>query len=228
MGTINHWSVILRSFSIVSNSAKRNANGFFKVLLLSSHLLISRHPVRKLKFGACAVCRTFFSEITHNPSEVKWSAPKIHQTFGQLTDSDLSIISKDFWNNRGQNSLVKKGGIRFYLTLPGKSVLTYGRTYGDVITKFCQMDSLPNFITHSAPLSTPLDTIVTTDTLAVNNLSVNNKYYLYLQTHESSRMQLSSRSLSRQIRNRINCSNVLLTSECIFRKSLLAAKKRPL
>ena len=90
------------------------------------------------------------------------------------------------------------------------------------------MDSSPNFITYSALLSTPLDTIVTTDTLAVNNLSVNNKYYLYLQTHESSRMQLSSRSLSRQIRNRINCSNLLLTSECIFRKSLLAAKKHPL
>ena len=83
-GTIYHWSVILRSFSVVSNSAKRNANGFFKVLLLSSHLLNSQHSVRKLKFGACAVCRTFFSEITHNPSEVKWSAPKIHQTFGQL------------------------------------------------------------------------------------------------------------------------------------------------
>ena len=30
------------------------------------------------------------------PSKVKWSAPKIHQTFGQLTDSDLSIISKGF------------------------------------------------------------------------------------------------------------------------------------
>ena len=36
------------------------------------------------------------------PSKVKWSAPKIQQTFGQLTDSDLSIISKGFWNNRGQ------------------------------------------------------------------------------------------------------------------------------
>ena len=33
----------------------RDANGFFKVLLLSSHLLISRHPVQKSKFGACAV-----------------------------------------------------------------------------------------------------------------------------------------------------------------------------
>ena len=201
---------------------------FSFVLLLSSHLLISRYPVRKSKFGACVVCRTFFLKWPITPSKVKWSAPKIHQTFGQLTDSDLSIISKDFWNNRGQNSLGKRGGIRFYLPLPGKSVRTYGRTYGDVITKFCQMDSLPNFITHSVPLLTPLDTIVRTDTLTVNNLSVNNKYYLYLQTHESARMQLSSRSISRQIRNRINCSNLLLTSECIFRKSLLTAKKHPL
>ena len=54
-GTIYHWSVILRSFSVVLNSAKRDANGFFKVLLLSSHLLISRHPVQKSKFCACAV-----------------------------------------------------------------------------------------------------------------------------------------------------------------------------
>ena len=28
------------------------------------------------------------------PSKVKWSAPKLHQTFGQLTDSDLSVISE--------------------------------------------------------------------------------------------------------------------------------------
>ena len=27
---------------------------------------------------------------------------------------------------------------------------TYVRTYGDVITKFSRMDSLPNFITHGA------------------------------------------------------------------------------
>ena len=53
--TIYHWSVILRSFSVVSNLAKRNANGFFKVLLPFSYLLNSRHPVRKSKFGTCAV-----------------------------------------------------------------------------------------------------------------------------------------------------------------------------
>ena len=83
-------------------------------------------------FLSKSVCRTFFLKSPITPSKVKWSAPKIHQTFGQLTDSDLSIISKGCWNNRGQNSLRERGGIRFYLPLPGKSV----RTYCDVITKF--------------------------------------------------------------------------------------------
>ena len=55
IGTIYHWYVILRSFSVVLNSSKRDANGFFKVFLLFSHLLISQHPVQKSKFGACAV-----------------------------------------------------------------------------------------------------------------------------------------------------------------------------
>ena len=54
-GTIYHWSVILRSFSVESNSAKSDAKGFFKVLLLFSHLLNLWHPVRKSKFGTCAV-----------------------------------------------------------------------------------------------------------------------------------------------------------------------------
>ena len=54
-GTIYHWSVILSSFSVVSNSAKHDASGFLKVLLLSTHLLISRHPVQKSTFGAWAV-----------------------------------------------------------------------------------------------------------------------------------------------------------------------------
>ena len=53
--TIYHWSVIPRSFSVVSNSAKHDANGFFKVFLLSSHLLILQHPDQTSKFGACAV-----------------------------------------------------------------------------------------------------------------------------------------------------------------------------
>ena len=85
----------------------------------------------------------YFLKSSITPSKVKWSASKIQQTFGRLTDSNLSIISKGFWNNRGQNSPGERGGIRFYLPLPGKFV----RTYGDVITKFSLMD----FITHGAP-----------------------------------------------------------------------------
>ena len=53
--TICHWSVILKNFSVVSNLTKRDANGFFKVLSPSSHLLNSWHPVRKSKFGSCGV-----------------------------------------------------------------------------------------------------------------------------------------------------------------------------
>ena len=53
-------------------------------------------------------CRIFFSQefilslqeiflkSPIPPSKVKWSAPKIHQTFGQLTDSDLSSFLKAF------------------------------------------------------------------------------------------------------------------------------------
>ena len=44
-------------------------------------------------------CRTVFLKSPITPSKVKWSAAKIHQTLGQLTGSDLSIISKGFWNN---------------------------------------------------------------------------------------------------------------------------------
>ena len=90
-----------------------------------------------------SVCKTFLLKSPINPSKVKWSTSKIHQTFGQLTDSDF-IISKGIWNNRGQNSLKERGWIRFYLPLPREFIWTYG----DVITKFSWMDSLPNFITH--------------------------------------------------------------------------------
>ena len=38
----------------------------------------------------------FFMKSPITPSKVKWSAPKIHQTFGQLTASNMSIISKGF------------------------------------------------------------------------------------------------------------------------------------
>ena len=54
-GIIYYCFVILRSLTVALKSAKHDTNGFFKVLLLSSHLLISRHPVQKSTFGACAV-----------------------------------------------------------------------------------------------------------------------------------------------------------------------------
>ena len=57
----------------------------------------------------------FFLKSPITPSKVKWSAS------GQFTDSDLSIISKGFWNNRGQSSLGERGEICFYLPLPGES-----------------------------------------------------------------------------------------------------------
>ena len=54
-GTIYYCFVILRTLTVALKSAKHDTNGFFKILLLSSHLLISRHPVQKSTFGACAV-----------------------------------------------------------------------------------------------------------------------------------------------------------------------------
>ena len=47
------------------------------------------------------------------------------------------------------------GGEEFVSTYPYPESpygRTYGRTDGDVITKFSRMGSLPNFITHGAPL----------------------------------------------------------------------------
>ena len=89
----------------------------------------------------------FFLKSPLTPSKVKWLAPKIHQIFAQLTDTDLSIISKAFWNNRGQDSLAKGEGRNFLLLTPTQRVHT---DVVDVITKFSQMDSLPNFLSYGA------------------------------------------------------------------------------
>ena len=79
----------------------------------------------------------FFLKSPITPSKVKWTARKIHQTFGQLTDSDLSIISKGFWNNREQNSL--GGREEFVSTYPNRES-PYGRMDGRTVT------SSPNFL----------------------------------------------------------------------------------
>ena len=64
---------------IIANPVKRDANGFFKVLLLSSHLLISGHPVQKSKFGACAVTRYCSFKREH-----------VEQTRGLIESDSLS------------------------------------------------------------------------------------------------------------------------------------------
>ena len=84
-----------------------------------------------------------------SPPQKSNGRPLIYQTFSQLTDSDLSIIYKAFWENRGQNSLLERGEMCFYLPLPGESV----RTYSDVITNFFRMYSLPNFLSYEATLA---------------------------------------------------------------------------
>ena len=58
-------------------------------MLFSAQEIIFHSYILTSFFPSKLVCRIFFSEITHTPSKVKWSAPKIHQTFAQLTDSDL-------------------------------------------------------------------------------------------------------------------------------------------
>ena len=88
-GTIYHWSVILRSFSVVLNPDKRDANGFFKILLLSSHLLISRHPVQKSKFGACAVtgyCNWSMWILIYSFSDTYYVWAACGQTWIKLND----------------------------------------------------------------------------------------------------------------------------------------------
>ena len=93
-----------------------------------------------------SVCKTFFYKITHNPLK----SQIVYQTFGQLTDSDLS---KGF-ETKGDETL-QGTGEKLVSTYPYPESpygRRYGRTYGDVIIKFSPMDSLPNFITHGAPL----------------------------------------------------------------------------
>ena len=96
-GTIYHWSVILRSFSVVLNSAKRDANGFFKVLLLSSHLLISGHPVQKSKFGACAVTGYCSFNPNHSSSLLKPVSNSFPCTTLRYFDFSTFLPNKFAW-----------------------------------------------------------------------------------------------------------------------------------
>ena len=63
-------------FFSVGYFSPRNLSACFFPLEISLHDIFLKSPITS--------------------SKVRWSAPIIHQTFGQLTDSDLSIISKGF------------------------------------------------------------------------------------------------------------------------------------
>ena len=74
---------------------------FFSALYVKSDIFSSAGCFSSKNLFTCFFpleisLQDIFSEITHNPLKVKWSAPKIQQTFGRLTDSDLSLISKGF------------------------------------------------------------------------------------------------------------------------------------
>ena len=108
--SLSSYIKILLAVRVVLNPAKRDANGFFKVLLLSSHLLISRHPVQKSKFGASALTRycSFNNNLLNkvfSPLPFNGTFAVVECLFGILTilipeiknacDSFLSIV-KDF------------------------------------------------------------------------------------------------------------------------------------
>ena len=100
-------------------------------------------------FLSKSVCRTFSLKSPITPSEVTWSAPKIQQRFGQLTE--ILICQSRLLKQYG-TKLSRGEGRNSFLLTPTRKVRTDVRTYGDVITKFSRMNSLPNFITHGAPL----------------------------------------------------------------------------
>ena len=108
--SLSSYIKILLAVRVVLNPAKRDANGFFKVLLLSSHLLISRHPVQKSKFGASELTRycSFNNNLLNkvfSPLPFNGTFAVVECLFGILTilipeiknacDSFLSIV-KDF------------------------------------------------------------------------------------------------------------------------------------
>jgi len=61
---------------------------FFSALYIMSDIFFNAGYFSPRNLFAC------FFPLKISLQEVKWSALKLHQTFGQLTDSDLSIISE--------------------------------------------------------------------------------------------------------------------------------------
>ena len=144
-------SLELEIFSLTHNSERHERFFFFQYRVLFFPVIsLQTFSPRNQSAGS------FFLKSPITSSKVKCSAPKIHQTFAQLTYSGLSIISKAFSNDRGQNSLRGRRGIRLYLPLPGQSVRTDVRT--DVRCRHNQillgmeLHAGPRFANAEAPL----------------------------------------------------------------------------
>ena len=89
---------------MVSNSAKRDANGFFKALLLSSHLLNSRHPVRKAKFGTCAVTGCCALNITRVAQQYRGAYFELSLVFLLINEKKKFVDRSDHMETTLQRS----------------------------------------------------------------------------------------------------------------------------
>ena len=104
-------SLELEIFSLTYNSVR----SFFSALYVMSDIFFSAGYLFPRNLCACFFpleisLQDIFSEIIHNPLKstqhlVSWQ-----------------ILICQSWNNRGQNSLGERGGIRFHLPLLGESV----------------------------------------------------------------------------------------------------------
>ena len=139
-------SLELEIFSLTHNS-ERHERFFFQCRVLFFPVIsLQTFSPRNQSAGS------FFLKSPITYSKVKCSAPKIHQTFAQLTYSGLSIISKAFSNDRGQNSLRGRRGIRLYLPLPGQSVRTDVPWRRNQILLGMELHARPRFASAEAPL----------------------------------------------------------------------------
>ena len=94
--------------------------------------------------------RTLFSQITQNP--LKKSNGRPLKSTNYLVSWQI-LICQSFlkaFETIGDKTL--KGRREEFVSTYPYLESPYGRTDGDVITKFSRMDSLPNFITSGAPL----------------------------------------------------------------------------
>ena len=119
-------SLELEIFSLTHNSERHERFFFFQYRVLFFPVIsLQTFSPRNQSAG------TFFLKSPITSSKVKCSAPKIHQTFAQLTYSGLSIISKAFSNDRGQNSTGDKRNSP--LLTSTRTVSPYGRTDGRTV-----------------------------------------------------------------------------------------------